>query len=86
MADAPAAPVWLQDEPEIRALYRFLGGSEDGNVVPMPEGPVFDGCWFSSHATNSRVIDGTLFTLSERGLLASDLDTLEPGAWVSLGG
>lgn len=25
---------------EVRALYRYLGGSADGGVVPLPEGPV----------------------------------------------
>lgn len=41
---------------------------------------------YGSQIRRSIVIDDTLLTVSARGLLASDLATLAPGAWLSLDG
>jgi hypothetical protein len=37
---------------------------------------------FPVEVTRSLVVGSRLFTLSDRGMLASDLDTLAPGPWV----
>ena len=37
---------------------------------------------YPPQVTRSLVVGARLFTLSDRGLLASDLDTLQPGPWV----
>ncbi|MDG2112247.1 MAG: hypothetical protein P8N02_06500, partial [Actinomycetota bacterium] len=56
---------------------------EDGDEITHEK------CWVEPNyqATISRsvVVGDTLFTLSDSGLLASDLDTLRPGAFVDFG-
>ena len=53
---------------------------EDGDEITHEE------CWvepdYQATISRSVVVGDTLFTLSEKGLLASDLDTLRPGAFV----
>jgi uncharacterized secreted protein with C-terminal beta-propeller domain len=39
-----------------------------------------------AQVTRSMVVGNRLFTLSDRGLLASDLETLQPGPWLPFGG
>lgn len=58
--------------------------AEDGEEITHEE------CWFDydyqAQISRSVVVGDTLFTLSDKGLLASDLQTLRPGTFVEFNG